>query len=182
MKNNAGEEFVVLDKYSKKVGKGVWPMWLIQFTDTGTTKEVYECNAKKGKARDPYAISLLGIACCGDHAKPHYWKQAKRLWTNMLKRCYDKNYAAGYYGRGYTVEKRWLCFENFLDDLPKLPNFDRWLEGFDKSKPQYNLDKDLLVEGNKVYCLKCCAFVPEHENKAAGARNGKPYSRKPRPF
>lgn len=182
MKNNAGQEFEILKKYKKQIGKRTWEIWLIQFEDTGTTKEVYACNAKVGKARDPYAISFCGKGCTGEYRKTPYWRQAKRLWSNMLKRCYDENYESGYHGRGYTVCKRWLCFEHFLEDLPKIPNFSEWLDGFDKTKTQFNLDKDLLVEGNKVYCLECCSFVPEGVNKSAGAKNGKPYTKKPRPI
>lgn len=180
MINNAGQEFVVLREYSKRIGRRTWPMLVIQFTETGTTKEVYKCNAIQGKTKDPYSPSFLGIGFLGEHEKPYYWKQAKRLWSNMLKRCYDSNYAQGYYGRGYTVERRWLCFANFLDDLPNVDDFDNWILGFDKTKPQYNLDKDLKVPGNKVYSRECCAFVPEYENKSAGARNGKPYAKNPK--
>lgn len=180
MKNNLGDEFTVLKEYPKKIGKRVWVMWLIQFQGTGFTKEVYKNNAEKGKARDPYKIAFCGVGYEGEPDKTPYHKQARRLWSNMIKRCYDEKYESGYYGRGYTVSDSWKCFANFLRDLPKLDNFELWLEGFDKNKPTYNLDKGLKVKGNKVYCKECCSFVLESVNKAAGARNGKPFTKKKR--
>ena len=152
-------------------------MWLIQFEATGYTKEVYTSNASKGKVKDPYTASFCGVGYDGVFNKTPYWKQAKRLWCNMLKRCYDPNYDSGYWGRGITVDSRWLCFSNFLEDLPALGNFDDWLAGFEAGNLKYNLDKDLQVDGNKVYSKECCSFILESVNKAAGARNGKPYTK-----
>lgn len=180
LSNNAGDEFEVLREYKKVINKRSFTMWDIRFLSTNTILTVYKSNAEKGKTKDPYKPSFCGVGYQGEFEKVYYWKQAKRLWSNMLKRCYDPNYEQGYYGRGFTVDKHWLCFANFLKDLPTLENFDKWLDGFNEGKGKYNLDKDLKLEGNKVYCKQFCEFVPEGINKAAGARNGKPYTKKKR--
>lgn len=182
LNNNSGEEFVVLKEYIKqpKNQNRSFTMWLIQFTKTGSTREVYKSNGEKGKAKDLYNPSCHGVGYSGDHPKPPYWKTARRLWANMIKRCYDPNYESGYYGRGYTVSERWKCFANFLQDLPELENFKEWLKGFEKGNLKYNLDKDLKVKGNKVYTKECCAFVLESLNKSEGAKNGKPFSKNPK--
>lgn len=178
-KNNSGDEFEIIGEYIKKVGKTSYTMWLIKFLATGTTMEVYKANASKGKVKDPYKRTVHNIGYIGffDKSIP-YWKRAKQLWSNMIKRCYDPVHSKGYYGRGYTVCERWLCFSNFLEDLPELKNFDLWLEGFKPHKTKYNLDKDLVKRGNKVYCLGLCQFITEYENKSAGARNGKPFTKR----
>lgn len=182
MLNNSGDEFTILKEYSKHIGNRVCVMWLIQFTNTGYTKEVYKNNAKKGKAKDPYEPSIQSKGYEGESNKNlTYYKTARRLWSNMIKRCYDPNYDSGYYGRGYSVSDRWLCFANFLEDVSELDNFDKWLLGFEDQYPRYNLDKDLKVKGNKVYCKACCSFVLESINKSEGAKNGKPFTKKPRP-
>ena len=155
-------------------------MWLIKFKETGSVREVYKSNAEKGKVKDKYKVSFCGVGYDGDFEITPYWKQARRLWSNMLKRCYDPNYEAGYYGRGYSVDARWKCFANFLKDIPNLKNFEKWLEGLNPNKPKYNLDKDLILPGNKIYCKQLCSFVPESVNKAAGAKNGKPFTKKKR--
>lgn len=76
-----------------------------------------------------------------------------RAWADMLKRCYSTKlqerrptYA------GCTVSENWLTFSNFK----------RWMEKQDWEGLQ--LDKDLLVEGNKVYSAETCVFVTKTVN------------------
>ena len=178
LKSNSGQEFIILEEGIKPVRNRTYMMCTIQFVATGTIKTVYKSNADCGKVKDPYQVSFCGVGYLGDYTRSPHWRQSKQLWTNMIKRCYDQNYVAGYYGRGYTVCERWKCFSNFLDDVQKLPNFGLWLLGHEKGNTKYNLDKDLTIPNNKVYCREACSFVTESLNKAAGARNGKPYTKK----
>ena len=50
---------------------------------------------------------------------PEYW-----IWQRMKQRCFDKNVPEYhcYGGRGITVCKRWMTFENFYDDMGKRPH------------------------------------------------------------
>lgn len=178
MKANDGTEFIVLDSYLKKIGNRSYTMWKIQYLSSGYITEVYESNAKKGKVKDPYKISSYGFGYLGEFKKVPYHKQAKQLWTNMIKRCYCEKDESGYFGTAF-VDERWKCFANFLEDLPTLDNFEKWLEWYETGE-KYNLDKDLKYPGNKVYSREACAFVSEYENKADGARRGKPYTKKPK--
>ena len=161
--NNSGQELVVLSKRGKKVK--------VQFKDTGYTTEAYINNVVAGKIKDPYSKSFLGIGYLGEFEKVSYWKQAKQLWSNVMKRCYNPKDYMGYYGEAF-VDPRWHCFANFLSDLPKLENFSKWLDGKQNGVP-YNLDKDLKFPGNKVYSREACMFVSEYENKSAGAINAR---------
>lgn len=74
-------------------------------------------------------------------------------WKSMLSRCYSESYQKRkptYIG--CSVCDGWLEFSNF-----KL-----WMQGQDwKGK---HLDKDLLVQGNKVYSPKFCLFVSQSIN------------------
>lgn len=78
---------------------------------------------------------------------------AYRCWHNMLIRCYDKKYQAKeptYIGCGVCEE--WLVFSNFK----------KWFdENYIKG---YQLDKDILVKGNKIYSPDTCCFVPKRIN------------------
>lgn len=168
-KSNSTGNFIILKKVDKD-------KHLIQFLDTGTTKEAYLNNILTGKVKDQYAITVYGHGYYGDFKKISYWKQAKQLWQNMLKRCYCHKDTKGYYGIA-TVDNRWKCFAFFLEDLPKLENFDKWLKGQENSEKKYNLDKDFKIPGNKIYSFEACKFVTEYENKSAGAKNGKPYTK-----
>lgn len=167
--NNAGDAFNIIHRDGNKC--------TIQFVETGSIRSALFHNLRHGKVKDLYKITRYGKGYQGDFDKSKkYWRQALQLWGNMLKRCYCEADPKGYYGRGITVDARWLCFANFLEDIDKLQNFEEWLEGL-TSTVKYNLDKDLLVDGCKVYSLNTCWFVPEGINKAAGARNGKPYTK-----
>lgn len=176
LKTNNGLDFIVLDKYLKKIGNRGYTMWKIQYLDSGYVCEVYESNAKNGKLKDPYSPSSYGVGYLGEFDKSSpYLNEAKQLWANMIKRCYCKKDEKGYFGRAF-VDERWKCFANFLDDLPKLKNFNMWLKG-KETGIKYNLDKDLMYQDNKVYSREACMFVTEYENKSAGARNGKPFTK-----
>lgn len=161
--NNAGLELVAFAKCRNK--------FKVRFTDTGYETEAYIENVRKGKITDPYSLSFLGIGWVGEFPRNSYWRQAKQLWSNMMKRCYNPKDYMGYYGKCF-VDDRWHCFANFMEDLPNLDNFDKWLEGKTNGSP-YNLDKDLKVPGNKIYGKEFCSFITEYENKSAGAINAR---------
>ena len=76
-----------------------------------------------------------------------------RTWTGMLRRCYsDKYHQTKPTYKGCTVCDEWLTFSNFKS----------WMEEQDWQGKQ--IDKDILVEGNKVYCPEYCIFVDRRIN------------------
>jgi len=169
--SNSGQKFTILARDGKQC--------IIQFVETGSIRRANMDNIYAGKVRDMYAVSTYGVGYDGDFEKVPYWKQAKQLWRNMMKRCYCEKDLRGYFGRA-TVAPDWHCFANFLRDLPKLKNFDKWLQGQTHNHTKYNLDKDLIIPGCTTYSKDTCQFITESENKAAGAANGKPYSKNPK--
>lgn len=77
-------------------------------------------------------------------------------WTSMLERCYSPKYQhkkSTY--QGCYVCKEWHTFSNFKSW------FDSPDNGYHKS---YQLDKDILVKGNKVYSPNTCCLVPSSIN------------------
>ena len=71
-----------------------------------------------------------------------------RAWYAMIQRCYSEKYQESYPTyKGCTVSEEWLTFSNFK----------RWMEKQDFKG--MHLDKDLLLEGNKVYSADTCVFV-----------------------
>lgn len=168
MSNSTGE-FIILSKEKD--------ICTIQFLNTGTIKKVHLSNVLAGKVKDQYCVTVYSKGYYGDFIKKPYWKQAKQLWQNMLKRCYCEKDIKGYFGK-VTVCNRWLCFANFIEDLPLLDNFQEWLKGQTENYTKYNLDKDFILPGNTLYAPYLCCFITEKENKSAGAKNGKPYTKK----
>ena len=82
-----------------------------------------------------------------------------RVWKSMLKRCYSTKYherQPTY--KGCSVSDEWLRFSNFRG----------WMECQDFKDKQ--LDKDLLIEGNKVYSPETCVFVSGMVNHFAIGR------------
>lgn len=74
---------------------------------------------------------------------PHY-----SAWIKMLERCYSAKSQERYPTyRGCSVSTEWLTFSNFK----------AWMEGQDFEGK--HLDKDLLLEGNKIYSADTCVFV-----------------------
>lgn len=76
-----------------------------------------------------------------------------KVWSSMLYRAYSHNFKKRrptY--QNCTVCEGWLSFMSFRD----------WMEQQDWVGKQ--LDKDLLVEGNKVYSPDTCAFVSPISN------------------
>lgn len=77
-------------------------------------------------------------------------------WNNMFIRCYNTKYkrkTPTY--EGCEVCEEWRNFDNFLEWFNDPANGYR--EG-------YQLDKDLLVQGNKVYSPETCCFIPQTIN------------------
>ncbi len=161
--SNSGLEFIILSRDGKNC--------VVQFVGTGYTRTANIDNARAGKVRDLYNVSVYGYGYYGEFEKVPYWKQAKQLWQNMLKRCYCEKDTRGYFKWGTRVDNKWLCFSNFLSDLPSLENFEKWLLGQREGKEKFNLDKDMKLPGNNVYCREACSFVEDSINKSAGARS-----------
>lgn len=75
-------------------------------------------------------------------------------WVHMLKRCYcAKSQARNPSYSGCTVDSRWHKFSAFK----------AWMMAEDWQGKQ--LDKDILVPGNKVYSPDTCCFVDAKTNK-----------------
>lgn len=74
-------------------------------------------------------------------------------WYSMLRRCYSKVYhkVQPTYMDCMVCEE-WLLFSNFR----------KWMES--QKWEDRELDKDFLVEGNKVYSPSTCIFIPKKLN------------------
>ena len=83
-------------------------------------------------------------------------KFAYKKWSHMMTRCYSENYQnkmPTY--KGCTVSEEWKDFDSFYEDFIKIPNSNRL---------DYELDKDILVRGNRVYSKNTCCMIPRKIN------------------
>jgi len=76
------------------------------------------------------------------------------VWRDMLKRCYSKKDQE----RNPAYVGAFVC-----DDWHHLSNFKRWMEQQDWEGKQ--LDKDLLIVGNREYNPDRCIFIPTELNQ-----------------
>jgi len=147
------------------VRDGGWDDVDIRFLSSGYTQGATRSQVKKGEVMDRMRQSICGVgfiggtkykAKNGSACNPQYTR-----WTHMLRRCYDaKTQMRTPTYIGCSVAKEWHNFQNFA----------KWCEEnhFDGA----DLDKDILVEGNKIYSPSTCKFVTHQENsEKAAAKN-----------
>ena len=115
-----------------------------------------------GEIRDPYFPIYFQVGSLGKIHVSEHLKEVS-LWRGMISRCYnidDDNYI--YYGKaGVTVCDRWLCCENFIEDIHLIKGYDEdlFFQG------RLELDKDITnTETLKQYNLINCQFVSRREN------------------
>lgn len=83
------------------------------------------------------------------------------IWHGVLKRCYsEKFHKRNPAYRGCTIHPDWVYFSNFKS----------WMEKQDWVGKE--LDKDLLVYGNKMYSADTCIFISRRVNCFIKAETG----------
>lgn len=160
--SNDGSVFIVISEV-KTIKTETY--YKVQFLDTKSFKIAEKRNILKGRITDNFRKNIYGVACKGNSCstKPILNKIAFKRWYSMIERCYNKSSIgySGYGASGVTVCDDWLCFDNFLNDLQNIKGFD--YEKYINGKIQ--LDKDLIINGNKIYSKETCMFISESINK-----------------
>ena len=131
----------------------------IQFLKTGFETTAQLGDIKSGLIKDPYSPSVYGVGVLGAKYPPSInGVQTKEytLWQNMLRRCYSDNSKKKQPTyEGCEVSENFKSYEYFYDWCNSKVGFG--VEG-------WQLDKDLLVKGNKVYSENTCVFIPAEVN------------------
>ena len=116
---------------------------------------------KHGNFCYPYHPSVAGVGYFG--VGPYVAKEKSdrhteeyENWSSMIKRCYaeaSRKHSTSYDDK--EVCEEWHNFQNFAEWATKQIGFN---------KPDYHLDKDLLVKGNLVYAPNTCVYLPREIN------------------
>ena len=142
---------------------------VIMFLNTGFITEESMGVIRSGHIRDSSLPTTCGFgyidvegASIGRNMTKEY-----QLWNNMINRCYNE--------KGLSSNPTYKdC--HVSEDWRYLSNFKEWCNnqiGFDQDG--WQLDKDILVKGNKVYSEDTCCFVPPEINSLfvkSNARRG----------
>ena len=147
---------------------------LIEFDDYPEHPKCVSLAAlKKGSFKNNYKPTIYGKGYLGDGKYQGSKKDGTDfvygVWNNMLARNYDpytQSKQPAYIG--CSVCEEWLCFQNFAEFYINHPSYGLG----------YNLDKDLLVKGNKVYSPETCTMLPPDLNVVISgntpSKNGMP--------
>lgn len=134
---------------------------LVRFDD-GYEKWCEYGHIKSGNVKNPMIPSFKGGGYLGDGEYGYKDKEAYHLWVSMLGRVHDSKNTNKYPTyRGSKVCEEWLDFQNFA----KWCETQEFFKVKDYRGKCYQLDKDILVKGNKVYSPETCCFVPQEINK-----------------
>lgn len=143
---------------------------LIRF-DNGYETVVQMGNLKRGTCDSPLRRSVYGIGYMGDG---HYSQKnnplAHQRWKHMMTRCYNENYL----NSKPTYENCSVC-----EEWHNFQNFAKWFEEnyYEVDDTAVEIDKDILIKGNKIYSPDTCCFVPRELNnlfQQKGDDNGLP--------
>ena len=131
----------------------------IQFLKTGYETSARLGNIKNGEVKDPYLPSVYSVGVLGTkYPSKVNGVQTKEymLWKSMLQRCYSDTYKKK--NQTYIdceVSDKFKSYEYFYEWCCNQIGFG--VDGFE-------LDKDLLIKGNKVYNESTCVFLPKEIN------------------
>ena len=131
----------------------------IQFLRTGFETSVHLVQVKNGSVKDPYLPSVYGVGITGTKYPTKVSGVLTKeyiLWKHMLERCYSdalKKRCPAY--EGCEASDNFKSYEYFYEWCNKQIGFG--VRGFE-------MDKDLLVKGNKVYSESTCVFIPAEIN------------------
>ena len=135
----------------------------IQFVNTGFETVAQLGHIRNGSIKDPYSPSVYGIGVTGTKypvkIKGVITKEYD-LWHSMLRRCYsDTSKKKNPAYEGCEVSDNFKYYEYFYEWCHKQIGF-----GVDGNGNSFQLDKDLLIKGNRVYSESTCVFIPSEIN------------------
>ena len=136
---------------------------LVEFINTGYRTITSSQSILRGNVRDRSFPSVYGVGMIGKELTSKDSKNTKEyiVWHNMLQRSYDPKYHKKY--NSYTdcsVSENFKHYTYFKDWCNNQIGFN----SVDDKGNFFELDKDLLIKGNKVYSEDNCVFLPSEIN------------------
>lgn len=116
---------------------------------------------RNGEVKNPFSKSVYGVGFLGKGKfktainkvlTPEY-----KYWSGMIMRCYyEMSLMKNPSYKNCTVCEEWHNFQFFAE----------WITTHESFGLGYELDKDLLIKGNKLYSPETCSLLPKEVNMA----------------
>jgi len=151
--NNYGKIKIIDYQNSKDV--------TVEFLNTGNRYSFEMKAIRDGNIRDALSsrengkiIWNVGRVGQGKYL-PSIHREAYNVWSDVLRRCYSKKDCMKFrsYYKICSVSQEWFNFQNFAEWYYIQPRNSGW-----------EIDKDIICKGNKIYSLENCVFVPSEIN------------------
>lgn len=153
LKNKDNDEYIIKGVCGcKNDGRKVF---IAEFIDTKFQIHITGNQINSGNIKDFFKPSVCGVGYLG--YGDFYKSSDYSHWRSLIKRVYDKTHKSYINYKDAKICDRWLCFENFQNDLPRIKGFDRGkFENdeivLDKDIGCYNLDYD-------IYKIDTCQYI-----------------------
>lgn len=139
---------------------------IVKISDESGNKYIVKTDYQKfnlSNLSHPYRKTVVGVGFIGEYVysadiKNMSKSKSYKTWSSMIGRCYNKNdHQYNCYGnKGATVAVEWHNYSNFLQWYNK--NY------YSIKEEKMELDKDILLKNNKIYCSDNCCFIPQRIN------------------
>ena len=159
-----GEISISLEGYEMKIVEyNNYTDIVVEFQDEYKAKvhTTYQHFKNDKWVKNPYHPRIFGVGYFGQ-GKYETQKNKKKnrvyqTWKSMLQRCYDPYYINEHptYIDCYVC-KEWHNFQTFA----------KWWDEnvYECNNERMELDKDILIKGNKIYSPETCLIVPQRIN------------------
>lgn len=162
-KDRTGERHITHQNYEAEIIEYInCENITIRLSDGNVLKNRNYRHLKEGRINNPYHPSVYGRGYLGEgkyKSKTNgIFNKYYTTWFSMFQRCYiDVSIQKRPTYNSVDICSEWLCLQNFA----------KWFENNykqDYMDSSWQLDKDILVKGNKIYSPETCCFVPNEVN------------------
>lgn len=171
MPKNKRDEYIGMENYNSKG----YLMKIVTYNTYNNIEveflEPYPCRVKtgtghflKGEVTNPYVPAVFDIGMVGNKYPTIISKTKKtkeyNIWYSILRRSYSDYYKSMFPTyKDVTCDPVWFYYDNFYNWVHSQSNYEA-IKNMD-----YNIDKDILFKGNRIYTPEKCTLVPQYINK-----------------